>query len=58
MMRISRLVVASLSVLLWSPLAAQAADNIKIASTGPGVSTLPLEIASGRASFAMKASMF
>jgi hypothetical protein len=37
MMRlVSRLFVASLSVLLSSSLAAKAADNIKIASTGPG----------------------
>ena len=52
MMRlISRLFVASLSVFLSSPLAAKAADNIKIASTGPGVSTLPLEIASRKGFF-------
>jgi NitT/TauT family transport system substrate-binding protein len=52
MMRlISQLFVASLSVLLSSPLAAKAADDIKIASTGPGVSTLPLEIASRKGFF-------
>ena len=52
MMRlISRLFVASLSVFLSSPLAAKAADDIKIASTGPGVSTLPLEIASRKGFF-------
>ena len=52
MMRlISRLFVASLSVFLSSPLTAQAADDIKIASTGPGVSTLPLEIASRKGFF-------
>jgi NitT/TauT family transport system substrate-binding protein len=48
---VSRLFVASLSVLLSSSLAAKAADNIKIASTGPGVSTLPLEIASRKGFF-------
>ncbi len=48
---ISQLFVASLSVLLSSPLAAKAADEIKIASTGPGVSTLPLEIASRKGFF-------
>jgi NitT/TauT family transport system substrate-binding protein len=46
MMRlILRVFVASAAVLLSSPPAAKAVDNIKIASTGPGVSTLPLEIA-------------
>jgi len=45
------LFVASLSVFLSSPLAAKAADDIKIASTGPGVSTLPLEIASRKGFF-------
>jgi NitT/TauT family transport system substrate-binding protein len=48
---VSRLFVASLSVLPSSSLAAKAADNIKIASTGPGVSTLPLEIASRKGFF-------
>jgi NitT/TauT family transport system substrate-binding protein len=48
---VSRLFVASLSVLLSSSLAAKAADNTKIASTGPGVSTLPLEIASRKGFF-------
>jgi NitT/TauT family transport system substrate-binding protein len=52
MMRlISQLFVASLSVLLLSPPAGKAADDIKIASTGPGVSTLPLEIASRKGFF-------
>jgi ABC-type nitrate/sulfonate/bicarbonate transport system substrate-binding protein len=52
MMRlISRLFVASLSVLLLSPAAGKAVDDIKIASTGPGVSTLPLEIASRKGFF-------
>jgi NitT/TauT family transport system substrate-binding protein len=52
MMRlISQLFVASLSVLLSSPLAAKAADEIKIASTGPGLSTLPLEIAARKGFF-------
>jgi NitT/TauT family transport system substrate-binding protein len=51
MQLVSRLFVASLSVLLSSPLAAKAADHIKIASTGPGVSTLPLEIASRKGFF-------
>ena len=48
---ISQLFVASLSVLLLSPPATKAADDIKIASTGPGVSTLPLEIASRKGFF-------
>lgn len=48
---ISQLFVASLSVLLSSPLAAKAADEIKIASTGPGLSTLPLEIAARKGFF-------
>jgi NitT/TauT family transport system substrate-binding protein len=52
MMRLmSRLFVASLSVLLLSPAAGKAVDDIKIASTGPGVSTLPLEIASRKGFF-------
>lgn len=52
MMRlISQLFVAWLSVLLSSPPAAKAVDEIKIASTGPGVSTLPLEIASRKGFF-------
>ena len=52
MMRlIALLLVASLAVLLSLPVAAKAADDIKIASTGPGVSTLPLEIASRKGFF-------
>jgi NitT/TauT family transport system substrate-binding protein len=52
MMRlIARLFVASLSVLLLWPAAGKAVDDIKIASTGPGVSTLPLEIASRKGFF-------
>jgi NitT/TauT family transport system substrate-binding protein len=52
MMRlISQLFVASLSILISSPPATKAADDIKIASTGPGVSTLPLEIASRKGFF-------
>ena len=52
MMRlISQLFVAWLSVLLSSPPPAKAVDDIKIASTGPGVSTLPLEIASRKGFF-------
>jgi len=42
---IFQLFVASVAVLLSSPPAAKAVDDIKIASTGAGVSTLPLEIA-------------
>jgi hypothetical protein len=36
---------------LFSSPAAKAADEIKIASTGPGVSNLPLEIASRKGFF-------
>jgi NitT/TauT family transport system substrate-binding protein len=52
MMRlIFHLFVVSLSLLISSSPAAKAADDVKIASTGPGVSTLPLEIASRKGFF-------
>lgn len=50
MMRQLLLLFASLLILLTSP-AANALDEIKIASTGPGVSTLPLEIAARKGFF-------
>lgn len=49
-MRQLLLLFASLLILLTSP-AANALDEIKIASTGPGVSTLPLEIAARKGFF-------
>jgi NitT/TauT family transport system substrate-binding protein len=52
MMRlIFQLFIASLSILLSSASPANAIDEIKIASTGPGVSTLPLEIAARKGFF-------
>ena len=46
-----RLVVAIFSVLALSPTVVTAAEEIKIASTGPGLSTLPLEIAARKGFF-------
>jgi len=45
------LLVASVLILAASSSPANAADEIKIASTGPGVSTLPLEIAARKGFF-------
>jgi ABC-type nitrate/sulfonate/bicarbonate transport system substrate-binding protein len=46
-----RLFVAIFSVLTLSPSIGNAAEEIKIASTGPGLSTLPLEIAARKGFF-------
>lgn len=43
--------IASVSILICLSPPVQAADEIKIASTGPGVSTLPLEIAARKGFF-------
>jgi NitT/TauT family transport system substrate-binding protein len=51
MMRQLFLLSASLSILLILAPLANAVDEIKIASTGPGVSTLPLEIAARKGFF-------
>jgi NitT/TauT family transport system substrate-binding protein len=50
-MRLLFLLFASLSILLSFSPPANAVDEIKIASTGPGVSTLPLEIAARKGFF-------
>ena len=46
-----RLFVAIFSVLVLSPIVVTAVEEIKIASTGPGLSTLPLEIAARKGFF-------
>ncbi|HYA30719.1 MAG TPA: ABC transporter substrate-binding protein, partial [Acidobacteriota bacterium] len=46
-----RLLVSIVSLLIIAASVAKAAEEIKIASTGPGLSTLPLEIASRKGFF-------
>jgi NitT/TauT family transport system substrate-binding protein len=46
-----RLIVSLFAVLALSPSIVKAAEEVKIASTGPGLSTLPLEIAARKGFF-------
>lgn len=51
------LVIISLWVLVSLPSKARAIEEVRITSTGPGVNTLPLEIAARKGFFVMKAWM-